>query len=89
MRHCPINAGDATADPIVAAATEVRLRTMARYCPFGSKRQVVLSDPLSSNLHTEGNFQTLFSRRKSIGFNKLYRLTSSFFALRKYFDVQI
>jgi len=44
---------------------------------------------LSSNLHTKGTFQTLFSRRESIGFNKLYRLTSSFFALRKYFDVQI
>ena len=30
-----------------------------------------------------------FSSRKSIGFPKLYRLTSSFFALHKYFDVQI
>ena len=46
-------------------------------------------DPLSPNLHTEGNFPVRFSRRKSIGFPKLYRLTSSFFALHKYFDMQI
>jgi hypothetical protein len=43
-------------------------------------------DPLSPNLRTEGNFQARFFRRKSIVFNKLYRLTSSFFVLRKYFD---
>ena len=35
-------------------------------------------DPLSSNLRTEGNFQARFSRRKSIEFNKFYRLTSCF-----------
>jgi hypothetical protein len=36
-------------------------------------------------MRTEGNVQARFSRLKSKGFNKLYRLTSSFFALRKYF----
>ena len=44
-------------------------------------------DPLSPNLHTEGNFQARFSRRKSIQCSTLYRLTSIFFALRKYFYV--
>ena len=43
-------------------------------------------DPLSSNLRTEGNFQARVYRRKSIGFPKLYGLTSSFLSLRKYFD---
>ena len=43
-------------------------------------------DPLSPNLRTEGNFQARFSRSKSIEFNELYRFTSSFFALLKYFD---
>ena len=65
------------------------LRTRNWYCLFADKWRVVLGDPLSPNLHTEGNFLVRFSRRKSIGFPKLYRLTSSFFALRKYFDVQI
>jgi hypothetical protein len=57
------------------------------YCPFAHKWGVVFVDPLPSNLHTEGNFQARFSRRKSIQCSTLYRLTSSFFALRKYFDV--
>ena len=56
------------------------------YWPFASKWRVVFVDPLSPNLHTEGNFQARFSRRKSIEFSKLYRLTSSFFALCRYFD---
>jgi hypothetical protein len=60
------------------------------YCPFAHKREVVFVDPMSPNLHMEGNFEAQrFSRRKSIEFNKRYRLTSRFFALRKYFDVQI
>ena len=61
------------------------------YCLFAGKWRVVLGDPLSPNLHTEGNFPVRFSRRTSkfIGFPKLYRLTSSFLALRKYFDMQI
>jgi hypothetical protein len=57
------------------------------YCPFAPKWQVVFVDPLPSNLHTEGNFQTRFSRRKSREFTELYRATSSFLALHKYFDV--
>jgi hypothetical protein len=57
------------------------------YCPFAPKWQVVFVDPLPSNLHTEGNFQARFSRRKSIVIPNPYRLTSSFFALRKYLDV--
>jgi hypothetical protein len=48
------------------------------YCPFASKWRVVFVDQLYPNLRTEGNFQARFSRRKSIEFNKLYRLTSSF-----------
>jgi hypothetical protein len=51
------------------------------YCPFVPKWRVVFNDPLPPNLRTEGNFQARFSRRKSIEFPKLYRLTSSFFAL--------
>ena len=43
-------------------------------------------DPLSPYLRAEGNVQARFSQRKSIGFPNPYRLTSSFFALRKYFD---
>ena len=58
----------------------------ATYCPFAYKWQVVFVDPLSPNLHTEGNFQVRFSIRKSIQCSTLYRLTSSFFALRKYLD---
>jgi hypothetical protein len=57
------------------------------YCPFAPKWEVVFVDPLPPNLHTEGNFQARFTQRKSIEFNELYRVTSSFFALRKYFDV--
>ena len=51
------------------------------YCPFARKWKVVFVDPLSSNLRTEGNFKARFPAGKSIGFNKLYRLTLSFFAL--------
>jgi hypothetical protein len=60
---------------------------LGEYCPFAYKWGVVFVDPFSPNLHTEGNFHARFSRRKSIEFPKLYRLTSSIFALRKYFDV--
>jgi hypothetical protein len=56
------------------------------YCPFAYKWQVVFVDPLPSKMRTEGNFQARFSRRKSIGIPNPYRLTSSFFALLKYFD---
>jgi hypothetical protein len=37
-------------------------------------------------MRTEGNFQARFSRRNAIGFNKLYRLTSSFF---RYINISI
>jgi hypothetical protein len=57
------------------------------YCPFAHKWGAVVIDPLSPNLHTEGKYQALVSRRKSLEFNVLYRPTSSFFVLRKYFDV--
>jgi hypothetical protein len=56
------------------------------YCPFAHNWQAFFVDPLPSKMRTEGNFQARFIRRKSIGFNKLYRLTSSFFALRKFFE---
>jgi hypothetical protein len=59
-----------------AVVLSVRLYVISRFV-----------DPLSPNLHTDGNFQAWYSRCKSIGFPKLYRLTSSFFALRKYFDM--
>ena len=62
------------------------LRLHHGYCPFAPKWRVVLVDPLSPNLRTEGNFQARFSQRKSIGIPDPYRLTTSFFALRKYFD---
>jgi hypothetical protein len=66
-------------------------RAAIKYCPFAPKAKwgVVFVDPLPSILHTEGNFQARFSRRKSIQCSTLYRPTSSFFALLKYFDVQI
>ena len=61
-------------------------RYLIAYCPFAHKWQVVFVDPLPSKMRTEGNFQARFSRRNSIQFPKLYRATSSFFALRKYFN---
>ena len=60
--------------------------TLWLYCSFAHKWEAVFVDPLSSNLRTEGNFQARFSWRKSIQCSTLYRLTSSFFALLKYFD---
>jgi hypothetical protein len=71
-------------------STKFSTRVVTRvymYCPFAYKWDVYFVDPFSPNLHTEGNFQARFSQRKSIEFTELYRFTSSFFALRKYFDV--
>jgi hypothetical protein len=78
---------------IIKCATSHKCKThsplmspLAPYCPFANKWEVVFVDPLPSKMRTEDNFPVRFSRRKSIQCSTLYRLTSSFFALRKYFD---
>jgi hypothetical protein len=90
LTHCPqICVWKEISRPGFHISDMSKIMHALHYCPFAHKWQVVFVDPLSPNLHTEGNFQARFSRRKSIEYIELYRFTSSFFALRKYFDVQI